>query len=216
MFICHKIVQNMVQVISETHEGGLSIPPRVKFLRKIIILGEGGVGKTSLISQYVSGKFTNRSSMTIDCDFFTKKIILNTEYLEIEGTLSLWDVSGQSQFRPIIEDNMKGAHAIILMYDMSRLITLVKLKDWIKILKDRKIPVDGTFPIIIVGSKMDLFDPKGKENGKFKQEEYIEEIKKIAKIDAYFETSSLKGENIEDPFDFLVDRFIDDELKKQK
>jgi oxygen-independent coproporphyrinogen-3 oxidase len=118
----------MVQIIAESREGGPLMTPKIKFIKKIIIMGEGGVGKTSLISQYVSGKFTNRSSMTIDCDFFTKKIKLNTEYMEVDGTLSLWDLSGQSQFRPLIEDNMKGAHAIILIYDMGRLITLEKLK----------------------------------------------------------------------------------------
>ncbi len=109
---------------------------------------------------------------------------------------------------------MKGAHAVILMYDMGRLITLVKLKDWIEKLKKGKIPIDGKIPIIIVGTKKDLFNSNEKENGQFKQDEYLEEIKKICKVDAYFETSSLKGENIEDPFDFLVDHFIGTELKK--
>lgn len=214
-FICGSFAPHMVQIIAECKEGGLSIHPKIKFTRKIIIMGEGGVGKTSLISQYVSGKFTNRSEMTIDCDFFSKKIHLTTEYMEVDGILSLWDLSGQTQFRAIIEDNMKGAHAVIFMYDMSRLITLIKLKEWIEKLKSGKIPIDGTIPIILVGTKKDLFDPNEEENGQFKQDEYIEEIKKECKIGAYFETSSLKGENIEEPFDFLIDHFIGEELKKQ-
>ncbi len=204
----------MVQIIADCKEGGLAINPKIKFTKKIIILGEGGVGKTCLISQYVSGKFTNRTEMTIDCDFFSKKIHLTTEYMEIDGILSLWDLSGQNQFRNIIEDNMKGAHAVILMYDMSRLITLIKLKEWVEKLKAGKIPLDGRTPIIIVGTKKDLFNPSEKDNGQFKQDEYLEEIKKECRVSAYFETSSLKGENIEEPFDFLIDYFIGEALKK--
>ena len=79
-----------------------------------------GVGKTSLISQYVTGKFTDRMEMTIQLTSTRKNESYYKDY-QVNGTLSIWDLSGQLQFRDILIDHFAGSHAVIMAYDMNRL-----------------------------------------------------------------------------------------------
>lgn len=204
----------MAQQAAVEKDGVVVGKKNIRFLKKVLILGEGAVGKTSLISQYVTGKFTDRMEMTIQVDFHTKKIDLTTKDYQVNGTLSIWDLSGQLQFRDILIDHFAGSHAVIMAYDMNRLNTLLNLKEWVKIIDESNILNNRKVPIILIGTKKDLVSD-WEDQEKYQQSEYIDELKKIIRIDKEFETSSLKGVNIDEPFDYLVNCFIGESISKK-
>ena len=66
---------------------------RRKVLLKVIILGDSGVGKTSLMNQYVNKKFSNQYKATIGADFLTKDVVIDEKYV----TMQIWDTAGQER-----------------------------------------------------------------------------------------------------------------------
>ena len=80
---------------------------------KFLVLGDGGVGKTTLLNRYVNGKFLNAATMTIGVEFLSKQIQIGT----ISCQLILWDISGQDRFRFMIDKYMRGASGALLLFD---------------------------------------------------------------------------------------------------
>ncbi|RQM25260.1 hypothetical protein B5M09_006446 [Aphanomyces astaci] len=70
---------------------------RKKVLLKVIILGDSGVGKTSLMNQYVNQRFTNQYKATIGADFLTKEIMSDEKLV----TMQIWDTAGQERFQSL-------------------------------------------------------------------------------------------------------------------
>ena len=83
---------------------------RKKVLLKVIILGESGVGKTSLMNQYVNKKFSNHYIATIGADFLTKDIIVD-DYLV---TMQIWDTAGQERYQSLGVAFYRGADCCVL------------------------------------------------------------------------------------------------------
>ena len=71
-----------------------------KYILKILLAGEGGVGKTTLLHRYVEGKFSAETRMTIGVEFFLKEVEIDSHYC----TLQLWDFGGQERFRFLLEE----------------------------------------------------------------------------------------------------------------
>eukprot|EP01031_Cornospumella_fuschlensis_P043043 gene43043-52603_t len=88
---------------------------RKKVLLKIIILGDSGVGKTSLMNQYVNKKFTTQYKATIGADFLTKEIMIDDKLV----TLQIWDTAGQERFQSLGVAFYRGADACVLVYDIT-------------------------------------------------------------------------------------------------
>ena len=94
---------------------------------KTVLVGEGGVGKTSLTVRYTENRFEDDMKMTIGVNFASKKV-------NIEGTdatLMLWDMGGQPRFRDVVGDYFRGARAAICVYDATRTFSMDRLDDWI-------------------------------------------------------------------------------------
>ncbi len=99
---------------------------------KTVLIGEGGVGKTSLAVRYTEDRFEEDMKMTIGVNFASKKV-------EVDGTnatLMLWDLGGQPRFRDVIGDYFRGARIAIAVYDATRFFSLERLEDWISRVKD--------------------------------------------------------------------------------
>jgi small GTP-binding protein len=112
---------------------------------KVIIGGEGNVGKTSLIRQYAKGKFSEARNITLGID-------ITTQEFEIDGQatrLAIWDIEGQAGNRP---NFYLGAQAIVLVYDVTEPASLQALNDWYA----RCQKYAPTAPIIVAGNKVDL------------------------------------------------------------
>ena len=117
---------------------------------KVILVGETGTGKTSLINVAMGLKFTEGvEASTSAASFVTKKIkIGDKEYI-----LNLWDTIGQERFRSLTKIFIKDSKIVIFVYDITRLQTFNELDFWFKTIHD----VLGDEPILgIVGNKKDL------------------------------------------------------------
>ncbi|RLE71665.1 MAG: hypothetical protein DRZ80_08175 [Thermoprotei archaeon] len=155
---------------------------------KILFLGEGGVGKTSLIRKYLGYDLPN--SITLGVDFFTIRIN--------NLTLVVWDLSGQERFRPLLDSFFYGAKLAVMVFDLSRPKTLFRLLEWTAYLKTKI----SDLSVIVVGNKKDL--------GKNIDDTVITSvIKQIPfHVIGYLETSAVTGENVNTLFSLISDTLI--------
>ena len=150
-------------------------------LYKIIIFGDSNVGKTSLISKYLTGKIPDCPMSTLTTEFAIKLI-------EIDGggyiKAQIWDTPGQEQYREITFHHMKKFLGGIIIYDITKRSTYENVPSWIKILKSK---CEKDCIIVLVGNKLDLVEnnPKSREVSK-------EEAKTYAFLNhlIFFETSA--------------------------
>lgn len=119
---------------------------------KICIFGDGGVGKTTLVKRYLSGRFSGTTKMTIGVDLATKRIKMDG----IDITLQLWDLGGEERFRFILPGYARGSFGGIFIYDITRFTSLMNLDEWLKIFKKAAETDKYSVPILMVGSKLDL------------------------------------------------------------
>lgn len=127
-------------------------------LLKVMLLGDGNVGKTSLARRYCEGKFEDSRILTIGVDFQTKVVQLKSGTVK----LSIWDVAGQPRFQVVRETFYRGCMAAVLVYDLTDKATLANLDGW---LKEIKAYAPGA-KFLIAGNKLDKVpvenDPEGK------------------------------------------------------
>ncbi|OGS42557.1 MAG: hypothetical protein A3K67_06830, partial [Euryarchaeota archaeon RBG_16_62_10] len=126
-----------------------------EILKKVVLLGDGGVGKTSLIARYVVNKFDDKYIATIGTKVSRKDIQVIKPNLIINLRMMIWDILGQKEYSKIRSASLSGAQGLILVGDLSRSDTVQSLSDfWLKEV-DRGV---GKIPTILVGNKMDLAD----------------------------------------------------------
>ncbi len=119
---------------------------------KIVLAGDGGTGKTTLISSKNMGSFNFKSPITIGVDF----AIVKTEYRESEYSFLVYDLGGQQRFQFLHDSYIIGTKAAIILYDLTRDKTFRNIPKWISLLNDENL----NMPIILVGSKKDLVQPE--------------------------------------------------------
>ena len=166
---------------------GVSMSSRIV---KVVMAGDGGVGKTSLLEAYKGGNIS-RVTMTIGVNLMSLKV-------DERLALQIWDLSGQEHYRFLVDVFFRGAKLAILVFDLSRPATLSNLSNWARILKEG---AGRSIPIIVVGNKKDL--------GKNVTDEAIKTTIKELNLPVlkYFETSALTGEGVFDLFDYLKNMF---------
>eukprot|EP01119_Soliformovum_irregulare_P009549 TRINITY_DN2296_c0_g1_i1.p1 TRINITY_DN2296_c0_g1~~TRINITY_DN2296_c0_g1_i1.p1 ORF type:complete len:127 (-),score=9.52 TRINITY_DN2296_c0_g1_i1:442-822(-) len=98
---------------------------------KIVILGDTGVGKTSIVLQYVENRFSPISSPTIGASFLSKTLWITNSRIRLQ----LWDTAGQERFRSLAPMYYRGAAAALLVYDVTSPETFKKVKEWVRELK---------------------------------------------------------------------------------
>ncbi|MHA1985840.1 MAG: Rab family GTPase [Promethearchaeota archaeon] len=160
---------------------------------KVIVSGDGGVGKTSFLNRLINNSFDANSSLTKGVDFFSKDVHVNG----FEYNFILWDFAGQRQFKKLLSDFLNGSLAAFVLFDLSRFTTLEGVEEWMK-----KLERYGEIPTIILGSKRDVVDLY--EMTVF--DDYISEIRRNHKnIIGYLKISSKTGFNIEEAFYKLIE-----------
>jgi small GTP-binding protein len=115
---------------------------------KVVIAGDGNVGKTSLIRRFCEGKFEQSRVATIGVDFQTKVVDLAPGAVK----LSIWDMAGQDRFQVMREGFYRGCRAAALVYDLTELETLAHIKRW----RDELVGVVPGVPMMLVANKRDL------------------------------------------------------------
>lgn len=165
-----------------------------RFLFKVCMAGEGGVGKTSLIIRFCQNRFTEEYKPTLGADFAVKKV----EVGDSEVTLQIWDLSGQERFEIMRKYYFKGASAGVLVFDVTRPETFLLINRWIEAFYKHS---GGGF-LVLVGNKMDL------EDKRLVPPQAGEMITKWLNI-PYFETSAKTGENVFDVFTFVAEKLLE-------
>uniref|UniRef100_A0A6B2LIS0 Uncharacterized protein n=1 Tax=Arcella intermedia TaxID=1963864 RepID=A0A6B2LIS0_9EUKA len=126
---------------------------RKKILLKVIILGDSGVGKTSLMNQYVNKKFTNQYKATIGADFLTKEVMVDDRLV----TMQIWDTAGQERFQSLGVAFYRGSDCCVLVYDVNVQQTFEHLDSWREEFLSQAGPRDPEkFPFVVLGNKIDL------------------------------------------------------------
>eukprot|EP00164_Ancoracysta_twista_P000089 GFYU01000127.1.p1 GENE.GFYU01000127.1~~GFYU01000127.1.p1 ORF type:complete len:222 (-),score=76.24 GFYU01000127.1:472-1095(-) len=127
--------------------------PRKKVLLKVIILGDSGVGKTSLMNQYVNRKFSNQYKATIGADFLTKEVMVDDRLV----TMQIWDTAGQERFQSLGVAFYRGADCCVLVYDVNHPKTFENLDGWRDEFLIQAGPRDPeNFPFVVLANKIDL------------------------------------------------------------
>ena len=155
---------------------------------KVIVIGEPGVGKTSLIRRISTNKFDTSYLLTIGMD--PTEIILKDEQNR-EQRIMLWDIAGQERFRTFREAFYKGANAAIGVFDLTRPDSLRKLTNWIN---EYKKFIFEEIPLILLGNKVDLEDYISIED------ETIHNFIKEHNASFYSTTSAKTGSNVVESF----------------
>ncbi len=162
------------------------------FIYKICIVGDGGVGKTSMVLRYTENTFKENYLMTIGSNFATKAIKFE-EHPNVDVRLQLWDLAGQKHFSFVRPPFYRGATAIIYVFDLTRRSSFASMHEW-KLEVEKVIGTEKT--TILVGNKLDLAEQGSREVGEQDGEALKSEINAIS----YHETSAKEGMKVENVF----------------
>ncbi|KAF3705728.1 Ras-related protein Rab-34 [Channa argus] len=117
---------------------------------KVIVVGDVAVGKTCLVSRFCKGAFDKNYKATIGVDFEMERF----EVLGVPFSLQLWDTAGQERFKCIASTYYRGAQAIIVVFDLSRVNSLADARQWLKDAMKENDP--SSVLLFLVGTKKDL------------------------------------------------------------
>jgi small GTP-binding protein len=160
----------------------------VKMAKKVVVIGDGAVGKTSLIKRFVQDVFDDRYLNTIGAKVMKKELGVNRpdtgEIVDLK--LILWDIAGQETFENVKKAYYRGASGAIVVCDITRKESMDDMHRWIENLFD----VSDVVPMVIVVNKVDLED-----EAKFSVEDVEREYTPYKA--GVFKTSAKTGENVE-------------------
>ena len=161
-------------------------------LFKVVVIGDGAVGKTSITVRTCHGQFDGEYLMTIGVEFGTKICAMENNEIRMQ----IWDTAGQERFRFLQPAYYRGAHGALLVYDVTRMESLKNIPTWIGHLVDT---LDASIPIVLVGNKCDLDGMRVVtfEEGKLLAEEISAKYKRVI---PFFEASAKTNQNLEDLF----------------
>ena len=178
---------------------------RNMYLFKVVLIGDGGVGKTALRKKFMGEGFSGAYIMTIGADFAIKSIKLTDD---AQVKFQIWDLAGQPHFKAVREAFYKGTSGALLVYDVMRRNTFKNTVFWMEEL----IKNVGRIPVILIGNKIDLRpmadappDPRrswvSNEEGQILKR-YLEERFDVPIV--FIETSAKTGENVDLAFHELA------------
>jgi small GTP-binding protein len=171
------------------------------FMCKLLLLGDSGVGKSSLMLRFSDNQFKSTFINTIGVDFKIKNLVIKGKRVKVQ----IWDTAGQERFRTITKTYYRGAQAYVLVYDITDRNSFDHIKYWLS-----EIQKHGNefVPKIIVGNKSDLEEKRAvpsDEGKKFADERSV----------SFMETSARDGNNVQEMFMKLIEMWLDTALNQQ-
>lgn len=165
---------------------------RIKF--KVVLLGEGRVGKTSLLVRYIYGSYSDRQQSTRQASYLEKRLTIGTTSL----SLAIWDTAGQEKFHALAPIYYRDSNAALIVYDITDRTSFMKLQSWVSELRK------------IVGKDIILCFAANKEDLRTKQQVPRSEAEKYAsEIGAtHVYTSAKSGKGVEETFLNLAKQLV--------
>ena len=157
----------------------------MNYIIKSAIVGDYGVGKTSIVSGYTKDNFYEGETPTLGVDFLYKEI----DYKENRYKLQIWDTAGQEKFESIVKSYIRDLNACILVFDVNYKRSFNRIQKW---LQDIEYMVENPIYICLVGSKIDL-------NMREVSDEEIQNFCKQNNLE-YIECSAKNSDNINSIF----------------
>ncbi|RYR18894.1 hypothetical protein Ahy_B03g063509 isoform B [Arachis hypogaea] len=184
----------------------MDISHKKRTLLKVILLGDSGVGKTSLMNQaeyyrgdlnfefrYVYRKFSQHYKATIGADFVTKELQVDDKLV----TLQIWDTAGQERFNSLGAAFYRGADCCVLVYDVNAHKTFDTLNNWHdEFIKQADLNDHEAFPFVLLGNKVDVDGGNSRKVTEKKAREWCASRGNLP----YFETSAKEGYNVDEAF----------------
>ena len=166
--------------------------------KKLVFIGDPGVGKTCIISRFLKGTFDADQITTVGASYASKTIKISETNESL--TLDIWDTAGQEKYRSLTRIFFQGAKLAILVYDITRKDSFENLKNvWLKELKDH---ADKNVVLGVAGNKSDLY-----EKEEVPEQEAREYAKSIGAI--FCLTSAQSNSGIEELFEEMGKKFLD-------
>jgi small GTP-binding protein len=167
-------------------------------LIKLLIIGESSVGKSCLLLRFAENKFTESFLTTIGIDFKLRHVEVNDRKLKLQ----IWDTAGQEKFRTITKAYYRGAHGILLVFDVTSVESFRQTRQWMQSIQENTAdPVS----IIFVGNKCDMERHVSQEEAMALANEFRVE---------YFETSAKTGANVEAAFFRITKMIVDEQAQR--
>ena len=162
------------------------------YLFKMIVVGDGSVGKTTLTQKLITGKFQTKYKMTLGVDLSIKFLKIKQNVVKLQ----IWDTGGQERFQYVSPVYYRGALGALCCYDITQRVSFMNVQKWITNVQN----YCGNIPMVLVATKHDLeeFRAVTEEEGRnFAKERGLN----------FFETSSKSGFNLKKPF-FVLTKLI--------
>ena len=154
---------------------------------KLVLLGDMGAGKSSLVLRFVKGQFFEHQESTIGASFMTQTVTVDDHVVKFE----IWDTAGQERYHSLAPMYYRGAAAAIIVYDMQSQQSWQRAKSWVRELQRQG---NANLVIALAGNKSDCKDMR--KVSKEEAEAYAEE----QKLSIFLETSAKSGECVNDLF----------------
>ena len=160
------------------------------YLFKVLLIGDSSVGKTSVLLRYVEDKFNAEFQTTIGVDFKVSTFNMNGKSIKLQ----LWDTAGQDRFKNIVASYYRGAHGILLMYDITNQTSYQNVQRWYD---EAQNYLQKSVPKLLIGNKADIASQRSVR---------MEEAKNLSDrlgID-YIATSAKNNINVKNAFETLT------------
>ena len=160
---------------------------------KICLLGDGGVGKTSLVYRFIQNRFSTDFKSTLGVNLLKHEVTIDN----LRITAQLWDLGGQDKYEGLRKLYLDGSQGALLVFDKTNKSSFDNLEKWVKSFRDLR----GDKPMILIGNKLDLKefitidDPTAKSYADSNNMEYLS-------------TSAKTGEQVETAFKSLIKNII--------
>lgn len=167
------------------------------YLFKIVVLGEGAVGKTAIVTRFSHGFFRTDYKTTIGSQFAVKNVDILRDPTNVTVKLQIWDVAGQSRFQILRPMYYRGSSGGLLVFDVTRRRTFIVLDEW---LEELHKAINKEIPLVLVANKTDLPDRvvEPSEGRDFADRHGM----------PYIESSAKTGEGIVDIFQELAEVLV--------
>jgi small GTP-binding protein len=179
----------------------------MSFLMKIVLAGDGAVGKTALRERYLGKGFSSNYMMTIGADFALKEATIREKNIKFQ----IWDLAGQPRFGTVRSVYYYGCLGALLLFDVTRPDTFTNLESWLE--EIFKHNGKGMIPIVLLGNKVDLREQFPNHITDQQAEEFADNLSKKT-MEAGFPvkfmpTSAKTGLNVSTAFDMLGSVYLD-------